>query len=122
MFLNEYCVALALALIPGFLAGFVFWPRFGIKFKNHQVGLVLLYSFFSTLMAVATMIIAFIVLVSLTVGQVSSPTGADASTVIITAITALTVLFVLTRFNVSLLAIFAFRFPNSFELPSQKRS
>ncbi len=122
MFVNEYSIALALALIPGVLAGFVFWPRFGIKLKNNQVGLVLLYAFFSTLMAVTTLIIAFIVLVSLTVGRVSSQTGADTSTLIVTAIIALVVLIVLTRFNVSLLNIFAFRFPNSFELPSQKRS
>lgn len=120
MFVNEYCIALA--LIPIAMAAFVFSPVFGIKFKNNQVWLVLLYSFLSTLMAVATMIIAFIAIVSLTVGKVSSPTGADTSTTIISAIAGLIVLMVLTRGNVSLLTIFAFRFPKSFELPSQKRS
>lgn len=123
MFVNDYSIALALALIPCLIAGFAFSPVFGIKFKSQQVGdLVLFYSILSTLMAVATMMIAYIVLVSLTIGRVSSPTGADTSTVIITAITGLVVLIVLTRGNVSLLTILAFRFPNNFELPSQKRS
>lgn len=122
MFVNDYSIALALALIPGLIAGFAFSPVFGIKFKNNQVGLVLFYAVLSTLMAVTTLMIAYVVLVSFTVGRVSSPTGADTSTQIITAIAGLIVLIVLTRGNVSLLTIFAFRFPSSVELPSQKRS
>lgn len=122
MFVNENFIALAFALIPCVLAGFAFSPVFGIKFKNNQVGLVLFYSFLSTLMAVATITIAYIVSAAFTVGRVSSPTGADTSTAIIIAIAGLIVLIVLTRGNVSLLTIFAFRFPNSFELPTQKRS
>ncbi len=120
MFVNEYCIALV--LVPILVAAFVFEPVFGIKFKSQQVGLVLLYSFVSALMALGTLIVAYIVSVSVSVGNLNSQNGADTSMAIIAAIAGLIIFVVLTRGNVSLLTIFAFRFPNYFELPSKKRS